>query len=203
MYSQERRMERYQIIYTWKILDEIATNVGIKSYTSTRQGRLCWVPLIKQCASGKIRAIREGSLQIRGPHLFNSLPVNICGQTQCSVTRFMHKLDKYQQNIPDKPKIPGYTIEMDTNYITSMRSSRESWAESNLHFRRTKISKVLRLYSSHTLIKYILSYVKLNLPLGSGWLPSKPAVGGMIGMFSPICWFRTSNQSEASMSGTD
>ena len=127
MYSQERRMERYRIIYTWKILEGIAPNVGIKSYTSTRQGRLCWVPLIKQCASGKIRAIREGSLQIRGPQLFNSLPVNIRRQTGCYVTSFKHKLDKYLQNIPDKPKIPGYTIETDTNSVTSMRSFRESW----------------------------------------------------------------------------
>ena len=102
IYSQERRMERYWIIYTWKILEGIAPNVGIKSYTSTRQGRLCQVPQIKQCTSGKIRAIREGSLQIRGPQLFNTLPVNI--QIGCSVTSFKHKLDKYLQNIPDKPK---------------------------------------------------------------------------------------------------
>jgi len=44
MYTQERRMERYQIIYTWKLLEGIAPNVGIKSYTSTRQGCLCQVP---------------------------------------------------------------------------------------------------------------------------------------------------------------
>ena len=43
-------MERYRIIYTLKILEGIAPNVGIQSYTST----------------SKIRAIREGSFQIRG-----------------------------------------------------------------------------------------------------------------------------------------
>jgi len=119
-------MERYQIIYTWKILEGIAQNVGIKSYTSRRQGRLYQVPQIKQCTSSKIRAVREGSLQIRGPQLFNILPVNIRGQTGCSMTSFKHKLDKYLQNIPDKPTIPGYTIETDKNSITSMRSSQES-----------------------------------------------------------------------------
>jgi len=30
MYSQERRMERYGIIYTWKILEGVAPNVGIQ-----------------------------------------------------------------------------------------------------------------------------------------------------------------------------
>jgi len=34
MYCQERRMDRYRIIYIWKILEGIAPNVGIKSYTS-------------------------------------------------------------------------------------------------------------------------------------------------------------------------
>ena len=98
MYSQERRMERYRIIYIWKILEGIAPNVGIESYTSPRQGHLCRVPQIKLCATGAIRAIREGSLQIRGPQLFNSLPVSIRGLTGCSVISFKHKLDKYLQN---------------------------------------------------------------------------------------------------------
>jgi len=62
-------LERYRIIYTWKILEGITSNVGIKSYTSTRHGSLCRVPQIKQCASSKIRAIREGSLQIRDPKM--------------------------------------------------------------------------------------------------------------------------------------
>jgi len=85
MYTQERRMKRYRIIYIWKILEGIAPSVGIKSYTSTWQGCLCQVPQIKQCKSGKIRAIREGNLQIRGPPLFDSLQVNICSQTGCSL----------------------------------------------------------------------------------------------------------------------
>jgi len=71
-------------------------------------------------------AIREGSLQIGGSQLFNSLPVNIRDHTGYSVTSVKHKLDKYLQNISDKQKIPGYIIEMDTNSITSVRSSRES-----------------------------------------------------------------------------
>jgi len=45
IYSQEKRMERYRIIYTWKILEGIASNLETKTYTSTRQGSLCRVPL--------------------------------------------------------------------------------------------------------------------------------------------------------------
>ena len=65
------------------------------------------VPQIKQSASGKIRAIRERSLQIWGPQLFNSLPVNNRGQTGCSVTSFKHKFYKYLQNISDKLWLEG------------------------------------------------------------------------------------------------
>jgi len=116
--SALRRMERYRIIYTWNILEGVSPNV--------EKDRLCQVPQITQCTSGKIREIREGSLHIRGPKLFNSIPVNIRDQTGCFVASFKHKHDKYLQHIPDKPKIPEYTIEMDTKSITSMRSSRES-----------------------------------------------------------------------------
>jgi len=46
--------------------------------TSTMQAHLLFrVPQIKQSVTGKIRAIREGSLYFRDPRLFNSLPVNI------------------------------------------------------------------------------------------------------------------------------
>jgi len=72
--------------------------------------------------------------------------------TGCSVTSFKHKLDKYLQTIPGKPKIPGYTIETDTNSITSMRSSRESWA--------------IQLRQSHRLGRrdYTLKLYELSFP---------------------------------------
>ena len=101
---------------------------------STRHGRLCKIPQINLRVTGTIRTMWEGSFQIRGPQLFNSIPANIRGLTRCTVNTFKHKLDEYLKNIPDTPKIPGYTIQTDTNSITSMRGSRESWA---IHLRRS------------------------------------------------------------------
>ena len=48
MNSQQRRLERYLIIYTWKILEGYAPNCGITtSYAaSERGGRMCSVPKI-------------------------------------------------------------------------------------------------------------------------------------------------------------
>ena len=103
--------------------------------TTRRNCSKCWNKIIHFNKAGlpvpsppnktvKLRQSEKGAFKL-GVH---SLPVNICGQNGCSLTSFKHKLDKYLQNIPDKPKIPGYTTEMDTNSITSMKSSRESWA---------------------------------------------------------------------------
>ena len=47
MLSQERRMERYRIIYTWKILEGKSPNCGILSKNNERLGRMCDIPQIK------------------------------------------------------------------------------------------------------------------------------------------------------------
>jgi len=85
------------MIYTWKILEGIAPKCWNKIIHINNAGSPVPSPPIKNCTS-----IREGSIQIRGPQLFNNLPVNIRSQTGCSVASFKHKLDKYLQNIPDK-----------------------------------------------------------------------------------------------------
>ena len=66
--------------------------------------RYCLIYVCKS-VTGTIRTIREGSF--RGPQLFNSLPPNIRGLTQCTVNTFKHKLDEYLKNIPDTPKNTG------------------------------------------------------------------------------------------------
>ena len=38
LYSQERKMERYRVIYIWKNLKELVPNCGIQSYFSVRRG---------------------------------------------------------------------------------------------------------------------------------------------------------------------
>ena len=53
MNSEERRFERYRIIYTWKVLEGIVPNCGIDQIEtktqdeSDRQGRRCKVPKTK------------------------------------------------------------------------------------------------------------------------------------------------------------
>ena len=61
MYSQQRRSERYRIIYTWKIIEGLVPNCGIVSESSIRRGRHCQVP----STSGRqsVRSLREQSFR--------------------------------------------------------------------------------------------------------------------------------------------
>ena len=47
MYSQNRRLERYRIIYTWKILEELVPNCGLEVSHSERRGRQVAIPPLK------------------------------------------------------------------------------------------------------------------------------------------------------------
>ena len=48
IYSQERRMERYRILYIWKILEEYVPNCGIElAEENEKQGRKCKIPPLK------------------------------------------------------------------------------------------------------------------------------------------------------------
>ena len=106
MYSQERRMERYRIIYAWKILEGISPNCGLISQTSERRGRELKIPAIR--GKGRIQTLREASFQVHGARLFNSMPKSIRELTKISVDQFKYKLDVYLQAIPDEPSLHGY-----------------------------------------------------------------------------------------------
>ena len=107
MYSQQRRLERYRIIYTWKILEGQVPNCGLDCTTSDRRGREACVPALKGKPS--VRKLREQSFQHNGPKLFNSLPKQLRNLSNVSVEDFKEKLDKYLQKLPDEPNVEGLT----------------------------------------------------------------------------------------------
>ena len=115
LYSLQRRRERYRIIYTWKILEELVPNIGsednggIRKLHSARNGRTCWIPLLPSSMPNKIQKLREASLLYHGGQLFNALPKQLRNQQGCSVLEFKRHLDKFLLGIEDKPLIDGYT----------------------------------------------------------------------------------------------
>ena len=75
MYSQERRMERYRVIYVWKILEGQVPNCGVELATdNARLGRKCQIPALKRNGRQAVQTLREQTLQINGARLFNCLP---------------------------------------------------------------------------------------------------------------------------------
>ena len=106
MQSQERRLERYRIIYVWKILEGLVPNCGIETTLNERLGRFCKLPDLKKCPT-KISRLRENSFQVRAPQLFNSLPKELRDKSKCSLEDFKELLDNHLSRIPDEPNLPG------------------------------------------------------------------------------------------------
>ena len=107
MYSQQRRLERYRIIYTWKILEGLVPNCGLEVLHNGRRGREIKIPPLKGKSS--VRTLREQSFQANGPKLFNSIPKKVRDLTKVSVGDFKEQLDKFLEKIPDQPNVDGLT----------------------------------------------------------------------------------------------
>ena len=100
--STERRVERYRIIYTWKILQGLVPNCGISGSPFSGKGRLAAIP---NCRSGRlesIKTLKENSFTSEGPKLFNALPRCIRDCTG-SKESFKTLLDSFLELIPDQP----------------------------------------------------------------------------------------------------
>ena len=105
MNSEQRRLERYQMIYVWKIIHGVAPNCGI-SWTECeeRRGRLCEVRKVK--GKSFVQNLRRQSFQVAGPKLWNCLPKNVRNFKGNQVD-FKQTLDKFLCKVPDEPKADG------------------------------------------------------------------------------------------------
>ena len=110
LYSLQRRRERYQIIYIWKILNNLVPNFSNPAFevkmTSSeryeiRNGMLCTIP--RSPISQK--ELYERSFIVRGPKLFNKIPREI-REFQGNLATFKDKLDNFLSTIADEPNLP-------------------------------------------------------------------------------------------------
>ena len=105
MSSQERRMERYRILYIWKILEGKAPNCGIiLAPENERLGRKCEIPKLKSRGRVAIQTLREQSFQVNGARLFNRMPKNI-REIRRSQEDFKEALDSFLSRVPDQPRM--------------------------------------------------------------------------------------------------
>ena len=109
LYSLQRRHERYIIIYTWKIMEGLVPNFTlnpINYFINDRKGIRCAIPHIK--GQGRIKRLRETSLALRGPRLFNELPKEVNMLRGVSTETFKAALDKHLSKVADRPVLLGY-----------------------------------------------------------------------------------------------
>ena len=107
LYSQERRRERYRVIFIWKVLQGYVQGYSIATKHSPRRGRLVEVAQHHTSAPAAVRRARESSLSVHGAQLFNLLPRDLRDTNTGSVDQFKARLDDWLQSIPDQPTIPG------------------------------------------------------------------------------------------------
>ena len=113
LYSQERRRERYRILYLWKIREKIVPPVGEGNSglfkLHARNGQTCDIPLAGRNTPRQIQKARDSSILVHGGKLFNCLPKSLRNCTECSLPEFKSKLDGFLALVPDEPIVQGYT----------------------------------------------------------------------------------------------
>ena len=78
MYSQERRRERYMVIFIWKLSQGLVNGYQVQfSSTLGRRGRTAQPHTVVQSSPAMVRRAREASLGVKGARIFNLLPPDL------------------------------------------------------------------------------------------------------------------------------
>ena len=121
MFSLERRRERYQIIYVFKIMQGFIPNLTDEKFkirvdVSARRGRMCKLPTINTLSLASVTTMIESSFFVRGPKLFNCLPAHLRNFDGTADT-FKNRLDRFLKTVPDQPCLPAYQQPATSNSI--------------------------------------------------------------------------------------
>ena len=94
-------------------------NPGLTWNLSERRGTYAVPPKIPTTANKGIKKATEYSFLIKGAQLYNCIDGDLrkLNQTTITVSVFKNKLDKWLENIPDEPTIPGQQHRAKTNSI--------------------------------------------------------------------------------------
>ena len=118
LYSQERRRERYMMIFVWKISQGLVSGYGIPfSSRSSRTGRKAEPATVPLSGPAAVRNARAGTLAVKGAQLFNLLPESLRNSDHGDILMFKNNLDIFLGNIPDEPTVPGLVRAAETNSL--------------------------------------------------------------------------------------
>ena len=118
LYSQERRRERYQMIFIWKISQGMVSGYDV-NFTSggIRRGRMAIPKQVDRKSPSSVKKARENSLGVKGALLFNLLPDNLRTMNTDHVDMFKNHLDIFLTSIPDQPTVAGLGRAAETNSL--------------------------------------------------------------------------------------
>ena len=118
MYSQERRRERYILIFLWKISQGLVQGYNMQ-FTSThgRRGRTAIPCEIVRSSPALVRKARESSIGVKGARMFNLLPLYLRNMNCENVDTFKKNLDDFLLNVPDQPTVTGLGRPAETNSL--------------------------------------------------------------------------------------
>ena len=108
IYSLERRRERMQILYLYKMILQAVPNPGFEWNYCTRNKELTVTPKTSR-KSGWAHTLRNSSFAVIGPKLFNSLPKELrklpdeSKTAKQNIRSFKIAVDNYLKGIPDIP----------------------------------------------------------------------------------------------------
>ena len=105
--SLQRRREKIIIMHTWKILNGFypnEINLEFKEHRRTNSLKAILKPLPK--IKGQILTQYENSFIIKSAKLWNILPPQLTKINDLNI--FKAKLNKFLNDIPDKPPLPNY-----------------------------------------------------------------------------------------------
>ena len=117
MYSQERRRERYQIIFIWKVSQQLVKGYNLPFKHNPRRGRLVDLPPVVGGCPAAITNAHEANLRVKGAKLFNLLPTELRGLDGVLVDTFKKGLDAWLGTVPDQPTIQGRQRAAATNSL--------------------------------------------------------------------------------------
>ena len=117
LYSQERRRERYQIIFLWKVAQGLVSGYNATFFQSERRGRMMVLPPLCHKAPAAVRRARESSLQVKGAKLFKCSPRQLRDTLSGTPENFKANLDTWLARIPDQPTISNRQRAAPTNSL--------------------------------------------------------------------------------------
>ena len=118
VYSQERRRERYMIVFLWKVSQGMVSGYNIQfSSKHGRRGRSALPHSLVLSSPSSVRRARENSLGVKGARIFNLIPADIRNLDGANVDQFKKALDTFLEIVPDQPTVPGLGRSAETNSL--------------------------------------------------------------------------------------